>query len=232
METTGTSAVPDQCNLVLQWETNVRASYSSIGTIREKTLQHTSTTKSHKLPNSTIPPTDVNRRQKFSGNSVCNGFSDLKWFKSSCSVSGSYFDRACGVLEQVVLTVKVQVWATRIDGIGCEKNKKQKASRLLLPSPRRDRFGCLWPSHAHKSQECISLPLEPAGNSAFFYLFIMSEHSTNGWGCGVNCAYLHLGNWQSSLQQNGASIHSERTGNPMSGEVQERGRTRPGERGS
>lgn len=133
---------------------------------------------------------------------MCDCFSDLKCFKSSCCVSGSYFDRACGVLEQVVLTVKVplQVRATRIDGNGRKQCLSPPSPSRLLPPPRRDRLDfnghCTPTSHqsalvCHWSLQAIVL----------FYLFITSKHSTNDWGCGVNCTYLHLGNWQSSLQQ-------------------------------
>lgn len=134
--------------------------------IHDRIIQPTSPIKSHQNPTTQVP--DVNQHQKFSGNNVCNCFSDLKCFKSSCSVSSSYFDRACGVLEQVVLTVKVllQVWATHIDGNGCKN-----ASCLLRPPPHRDRLDFLWSLHTHQSQECISLPPEPAGNSAFLFVY-------------------------------------------------------------
>lgn len=102
-------------------------------------------------------PTEVNQHQQFAGNNVYNGFSDLKCFKSS------YFDHTSGVLEQVVLTVKVllQVWATHIDGNGYK----------MPPFPSTWGLDFLWSLHTHQSQECISVPLEPAGNSAFLFVY-------------------------------------------------------------
>lgn len=46
------------------------------------------------------------------------------------------------------------------------------------------------------------LPSESLWAIVLFYLFVMLKRSTNGRAGGVNCAYLHLGNRQSSLQQN------------------------------
>ncbi len=48
----------------------------------------------------------------------------------------------------------------------------------------------------------VLLPSESLQAMVLFYLFVMLKHSTNGRVSGVNCVYLHLGNRQSSLQQN------------------------------
>lgn len=52
------------------------------------------------------------------------------------------------------------------------------------------------------SHSAVLLPSESLRAIVLFYLFVMLKHSTNGRAGGVNCAYLHLGNRQNSLQQN------------------------------
>lgn len=52
------------------------------------------------------------------------------------------------------------------------------------------------------SHFAVLLPSESLQAIVLFYLFVMLKHSTNGRAGGVNFEYLHLGNRQSSLQQN------------------------------
>lgn len=68
---------------------------------------------------------------------------------------------------------------------------------MCSPMPHGFNAKCTSTSHL-----AVLLPSESLQAMVLLYLFVMLKHSTNGRVRGVNCVYLHLGNRQSSLQQN------------------------------